>query len=59
MRHLLKALARYSRDHRARPPGMLDPVIGRDDEIRSVVQVLARRTRNNPVRIGDLLAADC
>src|SRR5574339_792465 len=33
--------------------GKLDPVIGRDDEIRRVVQVLARRTKNNPVLIGD------
>ena len=31
----------------------LDPVIGRDDEIRSVIQVLSRRTKNNPVLIGE------
>ena len=33
--------------------GKLDPVIGRDDEIRRVVQILARRTKNNPVLIGE------
>src|SRR5699024_2557141 len=33
--------------------GRLDPVIGRDDEIRRVVQVLSRRTKNNPVLIGE------
>ena len=33
--------------------GKLDPVIGREDEIRRVLQVLARRTKNNPVLIGD------
>lgn len=33
--------------------GKLDPVIGRDKEIRRVVQVLSRRTKNNPVLIGD------
>src|SRR5690606_4309982 len=33
--------------------GVLDPVIGRDDEIRRVIQVLARRTKNNPVLIGE------
>ena len=33
--------------------GKLDPVIGRDDEIRRCMQVLARRTKNNPVLIGD------
>ena len=37
-----------------RPPqGKLDPVIGRDDEIRRVIQVLSRRTKNNPVLIGE------
>jgi ATP-dependent Clp protease ATP-binding subunit ClpB len=34
-------------------PGKLDPVIGRDDEIRRVIQVLSRRTKNNPVLIGE------
>src|SRR6202023_1340353 len=33
--------------------GSLDPVIGRDDEIRRVIQVLSRRTKNNPVLIGE------
>jgi ATP-dependent Clp protease ATP-binding subunit ClpB len=49
-----QALARYSRDltDLARS-GKLDPVIGRDDEIRRVIQVLSRRTKNNPVLIGD------
>jgi Cdc6-like AAA superfamily ATPase len=35
------------------PLGKLDPVIGRDDEIRRIVQVLSRRTKNNPVLIGE------
>jgi len=49
-----QALERYGRDltQMARE-GKLDPVIGRDEEIRRVVQVLARRTKNNPVLIGD------
>jgi ATP-dependent Clp protease ATP-binding subunit ClpB len=49
-----KALERYSRDlcDLARQ-GKLDPVIGRDEEIRRVLQVLSRRTKNNPVLIGD------
>ncbi len=49
-----QALARYSRDltDLARG-GKLDPVIGRDDEIRRIMQVLSRRTKNNPVLIGD------
>ena len=49
-----QALKRYGRDltDLARR-GKLDPVIGRDDEIRRVVQVLSRRTKNNPVLIGD------
>ncbi len=48
------ALAKYSVDltEKARE-GKLDPVIGRDSEIRRVVQVLARRTKNNPVLIGE------
>jgi ATP-dependent Clp protease ATP-binding subunit ClpB len=49
-----RALEQYTRDlndlaHR----GKLDPVIGRDDEIRRVMQILARRTKNNPVLIGE------
>jgi ATP-dependent Clp protease ATP-binding subunit ClpB len=49
-----QALAKYSRDltELARK-GKLDPVIGRDDEIRRVIQVLSRRTKNNPVLIGE------
>ncbi|MEW6586118.1 MAG: ATP-dependent chaperone ClpB [Nitrospirota bacterium] len=49
-----QALKRYSRDltELARK-GKLDPVIGRDDEIRRIIQVLSRRTKNNPVLIGD------
>ena len=49
-----QAIARYSRDltDLARR-GKLDPVIGRDDEIRRIIQVLSRRTKNNPVLIGD------
>src|SRR5690606_30512779 len=49
-----RALERFSRDltDLARQ-GKLDPVIGRDEEIRRVVQVLSRRTKNNPVLIGE------
>ena len=49
-----QALARYSRDltDLARK-GKLDPVIGRDEEIRRVIQILSRRTKNNPVLIGE------
>ncbi len=49
-----QALQRYSRDltELARR-GKLDPVIGRDEEIRRVIQVLSRRTKNNPVLIGE------
>ncbi len=49
-----EALEKYSVDlTRAAEEGRLDPVIGRDAEIRRVVQVLSRRTKNNPVLIGD------
>src|SRR4051812_41998196 len=49
-----EALERYGRDlTKAAAQGKLDPVIGRDDEIRRVVQVLSRRTKNNPVLIGE------
>ncbi len=50
----LQVLERYARDltEQARG-GKLDPVIGRDEEIRRTMQVLARRTKNNPVLIGD------
>ena len=49
-----QALQRYCRDLTAEArKGKLDPVIGRDDEIRRVMQVLSRRTKNNPVIIGE------
>ena len=49
-----QALARFGRDlNDLARKGKLDPVIGRDEEIRRVLQVLARRTKNNPVLIGD------
>ncbi len=49
-----QALQRYSRDlTEAARKGKLDPVIGRDEEIRRVIQVLSRRTKNNPVLIGE------
>jgi ATP-dependent Clp protease ATP-binding subunit ClpB len=48
------ALKKYTRDlTQAARDGKLDPVIGRDDEIRRCIQVLARRTKNNPVLIGE------
>src|SRR5438445_7221460 len=48
------ALKKYSRDlTEAARAGKLDPVIGRDEEIRRTIQVLARRTKNNPVLIGE------
>ncbi|MDX6690356.1 MAG: ATP-dependent Clp protease ATP-binding subunit ClpB [Solirubrobacteraceae bacterium] len=50
----IQALERYGRDlTEAARDGKLDPVIGRDDEIRRVIQVLSRRTKNNPVLIGE------
>ena len=49
-----QALAKYTVDLTARAEsGKLDPVIGRDEEIRRVIQVLQRRTKNNPVLIGE------
>ncbi|RMG55525.1 MAG: ATP-dependent chaperone ClpB [Acidobacteria bacterium] len=49
-----QALERYGRDlTQLAAQGKLDPVIGRDEEIRRVIQVLSRRTKNNPVLIGD------
>ncbi len=49
-----QALERFSRDLTAMASkGNLDPVIGRDEEIRRVIQVLSRRTKNNPVLIGE------
>jgi ATP-dependent Clp protease ATP-binding subunit ClpB len=48
------ALEKYGNDlNKAAEQGKLDPVIGRDDEIRRVIQVLSRRTKNNPVLIGE------
>ncbi|MGH2859417.1 MAG: ATP-dependent chaperone ClpB [Solirubrobacteraceae bacterium] len=50
----IQALEKYGRDlTEAAAQGKLDPVIGRDDEIRRVIQVLSRRTKNNPVLIGE------
>ena len=50
----MNALDQYGRDLTAiARQGKLDPVIGRDDEIRRVIQVLSRRTKNNPVLIGE------
>ena len=50
----MNALEQYGRDLTAiAREGKLDPVIGRDDEIRRVIQVLSRRTKNNPVLIGE------
>ena len=49
-----KALQKYARDLVAEArEGRLDPVIGRDDEIRRVLQILSRRTKNNPILIGE------
>ncbi|KAB2907607.1 MAG: ATP-dependent chaperone ClpB [Kofleriaceae bacterium] len=49
-----EALERYTRDlTRAAQQGKLDPVIGRDDEIRRTIQILSRRTKNNPVLVGE------
>ncbi|HET7454485.1 MAG TPA: ATP-dependent chaperone ClpB [Solirubrobacterales bacterium] len=49
-----QALEKFGRDLTAEAEsGKLDPVIGRDEEIRRVIQVLSRRTKNNPVLIGD------
>ena len=49
-----EALAKYSRDlTEAARSGKIDPIIGRDEEIRRAMQVLSRRTKNNPVLIGE------
>lgn len=48
------ALDKYGIDFTAQAAeGKLDPVIGRDDEIRRAIQILSRRRKNNPVLIGD------
>lgn len=53
-KEVLRMLKKYSRDLTTEAEeGKLDPVIGRDEEIRRVIQVLSRRTKNNPVLIGD------
>ncbi|HET7752655.1 MAG TPA: ATP-dependent chaperone ClpB [Anaeromyxobacteraceae bacterium] len=49
-----RALEKYAKDlTEAARAGKLDPVVGRDDEIRRVIQILSRRTKNNPVLVGD------
>src|SRR5436190_89758 len=49
-----QSLQKFGRDlTEAAEAGKLDPVIGRDEEIRRVIQVLSRRTKNNPVLIGE------
>src|SRR5688572_13103441 len=49
-----EALERYTRDlTRLAQQGKLDPVIGRDEEIRRTIQILSRRTKNNPVLVGE------
>ncbi|HEU4382199.1 MAG TPA: ATP-dependent chaperone ClpB [Anaeromyxobacteraceae bacterium] len=49
-----RALEKYAKDlTQLAREGKLDPVVGRDDEIRRVVQILSRRTKNNPVLVGD------
>ena len=49
-----QALEKYGRDlTEAARAGKIDPVIGRDEEIRRVMQILSRRTKNNPVLIGE------
>jgi ATP-dependent Clp protease ATP-binding subunit ClpB len=49
-----EALKKYGRDlTEMAAKGKVDPVIGRDEEIRRVIQVLSRRTKNNPVLIGE------
>ncbi|HET6436670.1 MAG TPA: ATP-dependent chaperone ClpB [Anaeromyxobacter sp.] len=49
-----RALEKYAKDlTQLAKQGKLDPVIGRDDEIRRVIQILSRRTKNNPVLVGD------
>lgn len=52
--YVAQALSKYSRDlTQAARDGKLDPVIGRDDEIRRTVQILSRRTKNNPILLGE------
>lgn len=50
----VQALSQYSKDlTQAARDGKLDPVIGRDAEIRRTVQILSRRTKNNPILLGE------
>jgi len=50
----MQSLSKYGKDFtELARQGKIDPVIGRDDEIRRVIQVLSRRTKNNPVLIGE------
>jgi len=52
--NILDALDKYARDlTKLAEEGKLDPVIGRDEELRRSIQILSRRTKNNPVLIGD------
>ena len=52
--NLQKTLEKYGRDiTKAAKDGKIDPVIGRDDEIRSITRILSRKTKNNPVLIGE------
>ena len=52
--NMYDALTKYGIDFTEQAEeGKLDPVIGRDDEIRRAIQILSRRTKNNPVLIGD------
>jgi ATP-dependent Clp protease ATP-binding subunit ClpB len=51
--HVDGALSRTPRVEGAAAAGKLDPVIGRDEEIRRVIRILSRRTKNNPVLIGE------
>ena len=51
-----EALKKYSRDlTEAAANGKLDPVIGRDEEIRRAIQILSRRTKNNPILLGEVI----
>ena len=50
----MEALKKYGRDLvQDVRDGKIDPIIGRDDEIRRVIQILSRKTKNNPVLIGE------
>ena len=51
----MRFLEKYGRDLvEAARSGKIDPVIGRDEEIRNVIRILSRKTKNNPVLIGNL-----